>query len=306
MEANWRWVLLTAVAPITWGSVYVVTRQLLPDDIPLWGAALRALPAGVLLLLIVRRLPRGRWWWRSAVLGVLNVAVFFVLVYLAAVLLPSSVAASVMALSPLALMAFALPLAGERPAGRTVVAAVSGIVGVLLIVTTATGRIEPWGVAASASALVLWSLGSVLSKRWADGTPVLHVTAWQLVFGGIVLTVVAIAVEGAPPALDGPAIAGQAFITLIATGIAYLCWFAGLARLAAGTVGIVGLLNPVTGVVLSMLVGGEALSTMQAVGIALVLGAVALGRQRAARSASSAPRGAGHPQRQDHPRRFGA
>ena len=34
---------------------------------------IRCLPAGILLLLAVRRLPRGAWWWRSAVLGALTV-----------------------------------------------------------------------------------------------------------------------------------------------------------------------------------------------------------------------------------------
>jgi len=82
---------VTAVAPIAWGANYVVTRQLLPVDAPLWGSAFRALPAGLLLLAVARSLPRGVWWWRSAVLGTLNVGAFFLLVYVAAQLLPSSV-----------------------------------------------------------------------------------------------------------------------------------------------------------------------------------------------------------------------
>ncbi|WP_205783018.1 hypothetical protein [Microbacterium sp. ABRD28] len=64
METKWRWLLLTAVAPISWGATYYVTRHFLPADAPLWGAALRALPAGLILLLLARRLPRGAWWGR--------------------------------------------------------------------------------------------------------------------------------------------------------------------------------------------------------------------------------------------------
>ena len=63
-EKQLRWMLITALAPIAWGSTYVVTRQLLPADSPLWGGVLRAIPAGLLVLLIARRLPRGQWWWR--------------------------------------------------------------------------------------------------------------------------------------------------------------------------------------------------------------------------------------------------
>ena len=64
--------LLTAVAPTIWGTTYIVTTELLPGYPPMMVAMLRALPAGLLLLLIVRQLPTGIWWLRSAILGALN------------------------------------------------------------------------------------------------------------------------------------------------------------------------------------------------------------------------------------------
>ena len=68
--------LLTASAPAIWGSTYIVTTELLPGFSPMTVALLRALPAGLLLLLIVRRLPAGIWWLRSLVLGALNISIF--------------------------------------------------------------------------------------------------------------------------------------------------------------------------------------------------------------------------------------
>jgi probable blue pigment (indigoidine) exporter len=270
MEA--RWLAITAVAPVVWGANYVVTRQLLPVDAPLWGSAIRALPAGLVLIAVARgALPRGVWWWRSALLGTLNVSAFFVLVYVAAQLLPSSVAASVMALAPLVMAGFAWLWVTERPSGQVLAGAVAGIVGVLLLVGGATGSIDPAGVAASAAALLLSSAGAVLAKRWADGTPVVALTAWQLVFGGLVLVAVAVAVEGAPPAVDAGGAAGFVYTALVATALANLCWFAGLTRLRATTVGVVGLLNPVTGVLLGALVAHETFTGEQLAGIALVL-----------------------------------
>jgi len=269
-----KWIGITAVAPVVWGANYVVTRQLLPVDVPLWGSALRALPAALVLLAVARALPRGIWWWRSAVLGTLNVGAFFLLVYVAAQLLPSSVAASVMALAPLTMAGFAWLLVAERPTGRVLAGAMAGIVGVLLLVGGASGTIDLAGVAASAAALLLSSAGAVLAKRWSDGTPLVALTAWQLLFGGLVLGAVAALVEGAPPALDAASTAGFAFTSLVATAIAYLCWFAGLARLRAATVGVVGLLNPVTGVLLGALVAGERFSLAQVAGIALVLAGI--------------------------------
>ena len=286
-----KWIAVTAVAPVAWGANYVVTRQLLPADAPVWGSALRALPAGLVLIAIARTLPRGAWWWRAAVLGNLNVGAFFLLVYLAAQLLPSSVAASVMALSPLTMAGFAWLMVAERPTGRVLAGAVAGIVGVLLLVGGASGRISAAGVAASVSALLLSSAGAVLARRWSDGTPLLAVTAWQLLVGGTVLTIAAGLVEGAPPALDAPALAGFAFTSLVATAVAYLCWFAGLARLRAATVGVVGLLNPVTGVLLGALVAGERLTLAQAAGIALVLLGILVTTRTAPSPVPPTPRG---------------
>src|SRR5918994_5341249 len=93
---TWRWSLICAIAPVAWGSTYFVTHEYLPPDAPLFGAAIRALPAGLILLALARRLPTGAWWWRSLLLGAVNFSAFFVLIYLAAQLLPTSVASTVM------------------------------------------------------------------------------------------------------------------------------------------------------------------------------------------------------------------
>ena len=270
-----KWIALTAVAPVAWGANYVVTRQLLPADAPLWGSALRALPAGLVLLAIARTLPRGAWWWRSAVLGTMNVGAFFLLVYVAAQLLPSSIAASVMALAPLAMAGFGWLLLSERPTPLLLGGSVAGIVGVLLLVGGGSGAIDAVGVATALAALVLSCAGAVLTKRWSDdGTSLLAMTSWQLVAGGGVLALAAALVEGAPPALDARAASGFAFTSLVATAIAYLCWFGGLARLRAATVGVIGLLNPVTGVLLGALVADERFTAAQVAGIALVLAGI--------------------------------
>ena len=278
--SSWRWILITAIAPIAWGSTYVVTHTYLPAEAPLWGAALRALPAGLVLLLLVRRLPRGSWWWKSLVLGTLNVGAFFVLLFIAAQTLPSSVASSIMAASPVAMMAMAWLLISERPTVKALIGAALGIAGVALIVTMAATSVNWWGVAASVTAMLMSALGFVLAKRWNGQVPVLASTAWQVAAGGLVLLVVALAFEGAPPVMDGPAVLAFAYVSLIATAAAYLAWFAGLARLRAGTVGIVGLLNPVSGVLLGTLVASETLALPQVAGIALVIAGIVVAAPR--------------------------
>lgn len=270
---------ITAIAPIAWGATYFVTSQFLPADYPLWGGVIRALPAGILLLVITRRRPRGSSWWKSAVLGALNVGAFFVLVYLAAQLLPSSIASTLMATSAAVMMLLAWPILGDRPRLLSLAGAIIGFAGVAIMLANGDATANPWGVVASLAAMTMSSIGYVFAKRWTTSTPVLATTAWQLVAGGLIVAPIAVAVEGAPPALDLPAIAAFAFVSFIATALAFVAWFTGLRHLPAGTVGLVGLLNPVTGVLLGVLLAGEAFGILQVIGVALVLTGVLLGQR---------------------------
>lgn len=298
--SNWRWPLITSIAPVLFGSIYWVTHNFLPAGSPLWGSVLRALPAGFALLLIARQLPRGIWWWRSAVLGSLNMGLFFLLIYIAAQLLPSSIAASIASISPLVIAGVAWLLTGERPTARFLVAAVLGVVGVLLIVGTAEGVISPVGVAASLGAMLLMSVGAVLTKRWDDGTPLLASTAWQLIAGGLELIVVAVWVEGAPPAIDATGLFAFAYISLIATALGFVCWFYGFRHLPAATVGMIGLLNPVTGVLLGVGLASETLTVTQIVGVLLVLSGIAFAQLR--KTAAPSRTDLATPAKKDRPR----
>ncbi len=275
--------LVTAVAPIAWGSTYLVTAQHLPADVPLHGAAIRALPAGLLLLAITRRRPHGSWWWRSALLGAVNVGAFFALVYAAAQLLPSSVASTLTAAAPAVMLLLAWPLLGERPRLRPAAGTALGTTGVCLMLLTGVVPLSPAGVLASGAAVVLSSVGYVLTRRWttagrAAPVDVLSLTAWQLLAGGLLVLPVAVAVEGPLPALGAGEVVAFTYLTVVATALAFAAWFAGLRHLPAGTVGLVGLLNPVTGVLLGTALAGEVLSARQGLGVLLVVLGVVLGR----------------------------
>lgn len=207
-------------------------------------------------------------------LAVLNVAGFFALVYASAQLLPSNIASSIMALSPLALTFLAWPLTSERPTLRAVTGGAVGAAALVLVLGGTGGVIDPVGVAAALLALVSSSTGALLGKRWSARTPVLASTAWQMTLGGLVLAVVA-SIGGPPPVIDLRAGLGFAFTSLVATALAFLCWFGGLKHLPAAQVGALGMLNPLTGILLGTLAVGESLTGGQILGMVVVLAAVA-------------------------------
>jgi probable blue pigment (indigoidine) exporter len=269
MRHPWTWLAVTAVAPLAWATNYYVTREFLPPDRPLYGAVVRALPAGLLLLAVCRQVPRGSWWWKAVVLGTLNMSAFFALIYVSAQLLPTSIAATIMAASPLVLMVVAWPLVSERPTAPRLVGATTAVLGVGLMVFSGTTSADPWGVLASGAAMLLSSLGYVLAKRWASDVDLLASTSWQLIAGGITLAVAALIWEGAPPAIDLTAALAFGYVSVVATALAFVCWFAGLRHLPAGAVGVVGLLNPIAGVLLGTALAGESLTTRQVLGLAV-------------------------------------
>lgn len=277
--------LVTAIAPVAWGSTYVVTRSVLPAE-PLWGAVIRALPAGVLLLAVSRRRPHGAWWWRAGLLGILNTGGFFALVYAVAQRLPSGVASTVMAASPLVMMAAARIVLGQRPRILALAGGVAGAAGVTLMLFGGEGRVDTLGVALAVAALLCSATGYALATRWG-GVDLIASTAWQLLAGAVLILPLAIIVEGPPPRLDGPAVAGFLYVTVIATAVAFVAWFGGLRHLSAGTVGLIGLLNPVTGVVLGAVLAAEVLTLRQVAGLAIVLAGIVVGQLGRTRSGSA-------------------
>lgn len=273
-----KWV--TALAPAVWGTTYFVTTEYLPPDRPLLAGLLRALPAGLLLVAITRQLPRGDWWWRSLVLGALNIGVFLPLLFLAAYRLPGGVAATVGAVQPLVVAGLATLLLGQRMTTRTALAAIAGIVGVALLVLRADARLDAVGVAAALGGAVAMATGVVLSKRWTTPAPLLAVTGWQLVAGGVVLLPVTLLFEGLPPALTATNVGGFAYLGIIGGALTYALWFRGIRLLQATQVTFLGLLSPVVATLVGWLALDQGLTALQVLGAVVVLGALVVAQRQ--------------------------
>ncbi|MFF0345647.1 EamA family transporter [Kribbella sp. NPDC004875] len=283
--------MVTAIAPMLWGTTYLVTTELLPAHRPLLAALLRALPAGLLLIAITRVLPRGSWWWRSLVLGTLNIGAFNALLFVGAYRLPGGVAATVGAIQPLLVALLSAGLLRQRLSLRTVLTAMAGVFGVGLLVLRATAHLDAVGVLAAVGGAVVMAFGVVLSKRWTSPAPLLATTGWQLAAGGLVLLPVAFLVEGALPALTLRNLAGYSYLSLFGSAVAYALWFRGLRALAPTEVTFLGLLSPVVATTLGWLVLDQHLTVLQAIGGFIVLAALVSAQVRwSTWSTWSAPR----------------
>ena len=276
-SAVWLDALATALGPVIWGSTYIVTTELLPPDRPFTAALLRTLPAGLLLVLWCRRWPAsGDWvgWWRLMVLAALNIGVFQALLFVAAYRLPGGVAAVVGAVGPLVVMGLTWAMDHRRPPALALVAGALGVLGMAALLLSPGARWDMVGVAAALVGTLCMAAGTFWSRRWRSDLPVLAFTGWQLLAGGVMLAPVAWAVDPPLPALTPTHIAGYLYLSLAGALVAYALWFRGIARLPSVAVSSLGLLSPVTAVLLGWALLGQAMTGVSLVGMLVVLASI--------------------------------
>lgn len=275
---RWKLTVQAALAPAVWGSTYLVTTELLPPGRPLLDGAVRALPAGLVLLVLTRALPTGSWWWRSLVLGTLNIGAFNALLFVAAYRLPGGIAATLIAFQPLAVTVLAVGLLGERLSTRRLLAGLAGVVGVGLLVLRSDAELDAVGIIAALAAAASMATGVVLTQRWGRPGGVLPFAAWQLSAGGLVVAPVALAIEGGPPGLSAANLAGYAYLSLIGAALTYPLWFRGIAQLSAPVASFLGLLSPLVAALLGAAVLGERFTPWQSAGFVIVLASILAGQ----------------------------
>jgi probable blue pigment (indigoidine) exporter len=273
------WGYLAALTPIIFGTTYLLTTEFLPPGRPLLAALMRSLPTG-LVLIIGSSIPPRRWMARFFLLSVLYASGLFPLLFIAAYRLPGGVAAVINSLSPLLVVVIAVPLLGSRIRAIQILAGILGTAGVALLVLQSDARLDGVGLIAMAAAAIMFSVATVLTKRWGrpEGMTTIGVTGWIFLFAGLTLLPATLLIEGLPDHLTARNIAGLVYLVLISGIVAYVVWFWGLERLSASAVTFLTLLNPVTAAVLGWVVLDQRLNHWQLLGAAIVLVSVVMGQ----------------------------
>lgn len=279
MDKLWTTVL-TAIAPAVWGTTYIVTTEMLPAGHPLFASLMRALPAGLLAIVLARALPSGSWWWKSTVLGVLNMGAFFPLLFVAAYHLPGGVAATLAAAQPLVVAILVVFILYEPFSAWRLFWVVVGIIGVALVVLRSTAALDAMGVAAGALSAVSMGFGVTLTKKWGRPAKVsaMGLAGWQLTAGGLFLLPITLMTEGVPSTIDHTAVAGYLWLGLVGGILTYTLWFRGIGRLPVASVAVLGLLSPLVAAALGALLLGQTLGIVQMVGFAFALTAIVGGQ----------------------------
>lgn len=160
-------IAITAIAPLVWGSTYLVTTEFLPPDRPFLAAVLRCLPAGLLLLLWTRQFPKRHEWGKVVVLAFLNIGFFQAMLFVSAYRLAGGLAAilsSTQVLMVLILVAFI----GKQTVDKfTWLSASLGVVGVTMLVLTPQANTDIVGIVSALLGAMSMAMGIFFAKRWA-------------------------------------------------------------------------------------------------------------------------------------------
>ncbi len=271
-------IAITSLAPIIWGSTFVVTTELLPPNSPLLASTLRALPAGLILVLLSRMLPIGIWWMRLAVLGFLNIGFFFYCLFFTATYLPGGMAALVMSGQPILVMLLSYLFLNNTLSIKQVFASLLAIMSLALLVLNNNAELSLEGILIGLLGTVSMALGVVMTKYWGrpDGMTLLNFTGWQLLFGGLVLLPVALWFEGMPSDLTLNNILGYSYLSVFGSIIGYSLWFYGIDKLPTITVSFLGFISSISAVFFGYFFLDQSLAWLQWIGVLGVLIAIIL------------------------------
>ena len=266
---GWALLVFTALA---WGLNWPVLKLAVGEFHPFGFRAITGLGGvGLLLAIALVRgdrlaVPRGQIGW-LVLTSILNITSMMGLATLALLWLRASEAVIVAYTIPVWTTLLAWPVLGERPKPLGVVGLVLGFTGVATLVA---GDVLTLSAAAFAEKLpgfvlitgtaVMFSLGTVLTKRRPIIMPPVPLVAWQVAIGLAPLLVGALFFERWD--LSHVTVwgwASAAYVTVIALCGAYLSWFAALRILPASTATVGMLLVPITGVLSSALALGDPL-----------------------------------------------
>jgi drug/metabolite transporter (DMT)-like permease len=277
------WAMLLALS-LLWGGSFLFAKVALAAIPPATLVALRVLIAACAMLAYLRArgltIPRDIWA-ACAVMGLLNNAIPFGLIFWGQQTIGVGLAAIVNATTPLWTIVLAHFLtADEKLTPARLAGVATGIAGVIVLVgPDALAGFGAVGLAQLAilGATLSYAFALIWARRFRGYAPILPATG-QLVASSLIAIPAALIVD-APWTLPMPSAevwGAVAALSLASTALAYGLYFAIMARSGAGNAALVTMLIPPSAMLLGWLVLGETPGSLALAGFAIILAGLVL------------------------------
>ncbi len=264
-------ILLAMIPSFFWGTTYAVTQFTVPDWPPVLLGALRALPAGLLLLAIKPTWPKKHEWKSLLVLGTVNIALFFGLIFVMALTLPAAISGVGMVSVPVFAMLYHWAAHKHKPSLIHICRGIALIVLAWLLFDPRTITLDPIGLLAMLAAIMCIVAGSSVTKSLGTKMHWWTVLTWQLIIGGVVLSIAAVVFASVNPEpyvnavshVSEKNILGLLWVILLNTALGYTMYVWLLQRMSVVDFTFGGIINPIAGIVSGLLLLGESFTALQ-------------------------------------------
>jgi drug/metabolite transporter (DMT)-like permease len=249
---------LAMIPSFLWGTTYALTKFTLPDWPPLLLAALRALPAGLLLCCYKPSFPSLSQWKLLVVTGVINIGAFFLFIFMMAQSLPSAISAIGMISVPVFAMIFQWFILRRRPSQIQLISGTGLIILAYFLFDPQSVSLNPLGMLAMLGAIFCIIIGSTLTKSFGSSIDWRTVLSWQLIIGGIFLTIATVIDASTSPEryellinqINLTACLGLLWLCLINTVFSYILYVWLLQKMSVVEFTFGGVANPIAGILL--------------------------------------------------------
>lgn len=264
---------------LVWGSTYLAIRIGLESYAPFTMAALRFLITGAALYAFLRwrgiAKPTMLQWRNCAITGTLLLGFGNGLVCWAQQTVSSGLAAVAVASMPLFAAMFGAWF-GQWPRRLELIGLLVGFAGVILLNVGGDLAGSRLGALALLAAAASWAFGSLWSKRQDMPEPMMN-TAAQMLTGGVALTLLAlINGNGLPAAPTLRATLALAYLAVFGSIIGFSAYLYLLRTVRPALATSYAYVNPPVAVLFGALLANERVHALDIVGMAVILGGVAI------------------------------
>ncbi|PSL40937.1 threonine/homoserine efflux transporter RhtA [Planomicrobium soli] len=279
MTSKAAFALLVVITTSLMGSSFAVGKIGISYVSPLLLVGIRFTLAGILMIAIVTVLKRPKPkqlqdWLRIFWIGAFQTAGVMGAIFLSLRTITAGESAILTFMNPLLVVIFGTLTLGIR---YRVVQWAGVIIGFIGVVVTMGGELKlEIGTLFGISSAVSWAISTLLIKKWGNRFDTWVLTAYQMLFGGILLLLGSALLEDAKLSLNLTSVSIILWLTIMASIVQFAIWFYLLQKGNPGKVSAFLFLAPFFGVISGWAILGEQLNYTLLVGGMLIFSGIFL------------------------------